>query len=136
MIEGKSLREVNYVSVGISAAAGVTGAGLGKAVATVSRSITQSAVKQVAFRSAGNAVAGAGIGAAQTAATNLTKPENEKGSVLRGALTGAAMGGAGSLAGDAAEAVINKASTAIPNAITKAAGQEDNLVNHWREADC
>ena len=122
-IEGKSLKQVNYASVGISAAAGATGVGLGGVVANASKSLATTAIKQVAIRAAGNMVAGAVVGTAQTAATNAVSDKSEQKSLLTGALLGAAGGAAGSLAGDVTEAAANK----LGNAATKVAA--DALVD-------
>ncbi len=122
-IEGKSLKQVNYASVGISAAAGATGVGLGGVVANASKSLATTAIKQVAIRAGGNMVAGAVVGTAQTAATNAVSDKSEQKSLLTGALLGAAGGAAGSLAGDVAEAAANK----LGNAATKVAA--DALVD-------
>ncbi len=116
-IEGKAVRDVNYASVFISAAAGATGAGLGGVVANFSRSLTRSAIKQVAIRAAGNMAIGAGVGCAQTAATNAFSDKSEQKSLSAGTLWGAGGGAFGSLVGDVVEAAANKIGSAIVTTI-------------------
>ena len=130
LIEGKSLKEVNYARVAISAAAGATGVGLGNAVAQASRIVATTAAKQIAVRAVGNTVAGAALGAVQTAATNSVSSEDEKQSVSKGALFGGVAGGVGSLAGDAAKGIATKLGDTIEHVV---GGEPTTNINRLAE---
>jgi RHS repeat-associated protein len=110
IVENKSLNEVNWVSVGVSAAAGATGAGLGS---VVGKAITKTALTtgakmaaKAGLNAAGSAAIGATANVANTVGTNIkdgnspTEGLTAEGVGKAAALSGA-LGGLGSVADDA-----------------------------------
>jgi len=69
-VEGKSLSDVNWVSVGVSAASGATGVGLGNVVA---KTFAKSALTRVAANAVGSAAIGAASNVIDTVGTNLVE---------------------------------------------------------------
>ena len=125
-IEGKSLGEVNYKSVALSAGAGALGAGLGAGVA---KTIVGSGARVVATRVAVNAGGSAVIAGGQKAVSNVLNGADDFSSITEGvgdaALTGAVFGGGGAAVGEGIEA----GGRAIANARWNNATLEQRLMS-------
>lgn len=100
IVEKKSIKEVNWVSVGVSAASGATGVGLSRVVA---KNVAKSAALRVAANTAGSAVIGGAATTANTVGTNivegsqLTEGLTSK-AIATGMATNAITGGLGAVA--------------------------------------
>jgi len=92
LVQGRSLREVNWVSVGASAASGALGAGLSAKVAKWTGSILGRAVM--------NAAGSAAIGGGVQAVRNVVEGRELSADVGKVALVSGSLGGVGSAAGD------------------------------------
>ncbi len=114
----------NFGKALVAGIAGAGGAGVASGVARLTTSLTA--------RAAANGLAGAAIGGASTGANNAIdgKPLTE--SMGKGALVGGALGAAGSLTGDAVDALKSAANAKAVNAIPLA---DRNLLEHMKAAD-
>ncbi|MCP9453583.1 MAG: RHS repeat-associated core domain-containing protein [Nitrospira sp.] len=95
LAQGRSLSEVNWVSVGAGAVSGAVGAGLGASVARLTASIT--------VRAALNAVGSAAIGAGVQTARNAIEGNKLGAGVGSAAVVSGVLGGVGSATGDLIE---------------------------------
>lgn len=109
---GGSITDINWGSVGVSAASGAVGVGLGANVARITTSITGRAVL--------NGIGSAGIGAVGQVANNaMDDCADLTDGVGEAALLNGVLGAAGSAVGDGVEQAINRLSqdTALINAL-------------------
>jgi len=112
---GGDVAKVNWVQVGVSAAVGATGVGLGGVIAN--------ATKSVALNIALNTVASAGVSAIGAEVQNraqeaLTPGQFAPVDPIRAAATGAATGGLGAAIGEAARVGTNALANARYNSLT------------------
>ena len=103
-VNGGDFSKVNYASVAISGAAGATGVGLSGVVSKRVAQIGLTGAKAVLARATLNAAGSAAIGAGAQAANNIANGEPVSQNIGAAAATSAALGGAGSVAGDATAA--------------------------------
>ena len=110
LVQGKSLSEVNYVSVGVSALSGASGVGLGRVVA---RNVAKVGAR-IALNAAGSAAIGATASVVNTVGTNAVEGEAlteglRTENVVKAAVISALAGAIGSIAEEAASAVTTAA---------------------------
>ncbi len=112
---GHSLSIVDWLHVGVAAATGALGGGIGAELAMATRGL--SAGWNLGVNIAGNAAIGGALGAGATAYQNVVA--GECGSVKDSAIAGAIFAGAGTYAGAAIGAVFNKLGTSAQNIVGK-----------------
>jgi RHS repeat-associated protein len=134
-VEGKSLSDVNWVSVGVSAASGATGVGLGNVVA---KTFAKSALTRVAANAVGSAAIGAASNVFSTVADNLVEGNELTegltwGNVGSAAAVNGALGGLGSAVGEGVAGAWRARANALYHA--DLANDAVPFFSVWRRAD-